>query len=164
MTEECRIQLIDDLIRLMPVIWRRSKPDPSKIVRCESGQMAVSDLRILVHLALHERQGVGQIADRIGLSRPATTEAIDRLAAKSLVVREPCDVDRRRVLLTLTPVAIGIASQFIDRWRGGFERALEQLTEDEQLAFHKGMFALANSLVDDNVDVNATEALVGNLT
>lgn len=146
MTEQIHADLVEELIRLMPVIWRRAKPDPSTLGEACPGQLSYSDCRVLIHLALHDRDSAGAMADQIGLSRPAATEAVDRLVARGLVVRETCESDRRRVSLALTPAAVEIAARFVDRWRTGFDRALDQLTEDEQVAFHKGMFALADSL------------------
>ena len=141
-----RDQRIEELIRVMPLIWRRAKPDPSQLgATCPAG-LSVSEIRVLVHLALFERSSAGEMAEHIGLSRPATTEAIDRLVEKGMARREPCPEDRRKVQLALTGDAVEIARQFIDRWRAGFERALDRLTEEEQKAFHKGMFALADSL------------------
>lgn len=146
-----RDQRIEELIRVMPLIWRRAKPDPSQLGPNCPGPLSSSECRVLFHLALFERDNAGIMAEKIDLSRPATTEAVDRLVEKGMVLRQSCPDDRRKVQLVLTPAAIDISRQFVDRWRAGFGAALDRLTNEEQMAFHKGMFALADTLGEQEV-------------
>jgi len=150
-----REQRIEELIRVLPVIMKRGKPDPSRVETFCSASLSPSESRVLVHLALHKGNSAGMIAEEIALSRPATTEAIDRLAEKGMIRREPCPTDRRKVRIVLTAPAVEVANQFIDRWRAGFDRAFDRLTQEEQAAFHKGMFALADSLGELDVPGSA---------
>lgn len=54
---------------------------------------------------LHEADGslrMHELADRLLLSRSATTRFADRLEASGLVTRQPCENDRRGTRITLT--------------------------------------------------------------
>jgi DNA-binding MarR family transcriptional regulator len=61
-----------------------------------------TDLRCLSVLGRSGAMPASELAARAGLSRPATTTAIDRLAAARYVRRVHDTVDRRRVLIELT--------------------------------------------------------------
>jgi DNA-binding MarR family transcriptional regulator len=49
------------------------------------------------------RSTVGEVGDRVGLSRAATTTLVDHLVQLDYVERVPDPDDRRRVLVTITP-------------------------------------------------------------
>ncbi|TAL01519.1 MAG: MarR family transcriptional regulator [Rhodospirillaceae bacterium] len=53
----------------------------------------------------HEHIGVGELAERLGIRHHSAVGLIDRLVANGLVCRQPNDVDRRQVLIALTPKA-----------------------------------------------------------
>jgi DNA-binding MarR family transcriptional regulator len=139
-------RLVDDLVELMPTITRRAKPHPEFHFDCPNGTLACSELRILLHLAIHRVDSVGVVADAIDMSRPAVTEAIDRLAAKGMVERLPSDADRRRVLVRLTPEVGQFAGRLVERWRQVFVTTLEHLTPEEQAGFVKGLRTLSVAL------------------
>jgi DNA-binding MarR family transcriptional regulator len=144
--------LVDDLIELMPTITRRAKLHPGSLSECPGGLLAYSEMRILLHLAIYQEDSVGVVADAIAMSRPAVTEAIDRLVAKGLVERLPSDADRRRVLLRLTREASEFTGLLVERWRQVFLTTLEHLTPEEQSGFVKGLKALSLALSDPATD------------
>jgi DNA-binding MarR family transcriptional regulator len=141
-------ELVDELVKLMPVILRRVKPDPAFVADCPSGTLAYSEMRILLHLAIYGDSGSSAVAEAIGMSRPAVTEAIDRLVTKEFVERAGHEGDRRRVNVRLTPRATDFAERILARWRDGFTRSLSRLDSAEQVGFLKGMKALADSLLE----------------
>ncbi len=63
---------------------------------------------ILVAIAQHQEQdgfGIIQVADYLGLSGAFVTIEVNKLVAAKLVRKRPNTIDRRRVLLTITPRA-----------------------------------------------------------
>ena len=150
--------LVDELVRLMPVILRRIKPDPQDTPDVTAGSLSHSEVRILLHLAIYGDSGSGAIAEAIAMSRPAVTEAIDRLVAKGFVERVGHEVDRRRVTVRLTPRATEFAEHIVSRWRDGFARTLAKLDPAEQVGFYKGMTALADSLLEIGTEETASRA------
>jgi DNA-binding MarR family transcriptional regulator len=57
-------------------------------------------LKLMAHNGSHQ---VGEIADFLGVSPPAATRNIDKLEHHGLVVRAPCEDDRRATLLSVSP-------------------------------------------------------------
>ena len=92
-------------------------------------RMALADYDVLVQLAAVEprRLRMGELADRLLLSRSGITRLVDRLERAGFVARETCDTDRRGAWAVLTdagyerlreatPVHLrGVAEHFIDR-------------------------------------------------
>ena len=92
-------------------------------------RMALADYDVLVQLATVEprRLRMGELADRLLLSRSGITRLVDRLERAGFVARETCDTDRRGAWAVLTdagygrlreatPVHLrGVAEHFIDR-------------------------------------------------
>lgn len=64
-----------------------------------------TDLTILDAVHRAGRSTAGEAAQAAALSAPATTAAIQRLVAAGLLAREVDPADRRRAVLTLTPLA-----------------------------------------------------------
>lgn len=64
-----------------------------------------TDLRCLDVLDREGPMMASALADRVGLSRPATTAAVDRLTLAGYVRRVHDTEDRRRVLVEVTPKA-----------------------------------------------------------
>jgi MarR family 2-MHQ and catechol resistance regulon transcriptional repressor len=79
-----------------------------------------------------------RLGDRVGLTRGSITSAVDRLAARGLVTREPNATDARSSLVKLTPVGAAVIEA---AWRShaeAVERMLEQaLTEEQSVVLFK---------------------------
>jgi DNA-binding MarR family transcriptional regulator len=72
-----------------------------------------TDFRILINLRSGVPVSAGALAADAGLSPAATTEAVQRLAARGLLVRGTDPHDRRRAVITITPgAAAELASLF----------------------------------------------------
>ena len=66
-----------------------------------------------------------RLGDRVGLTRGSITSAVDRLAARGLVTREPNAADARSSLVKLTPIGVTVIES---AWKSHAE-AVEQLIE-----------------------------------
>jgi MarR family 2-MHQ and catechol resistance regulon transcriptional repressor len=79
-----------------------------------------------------------RLGDRVGLTRGSITSAVDRLAARGLVTREPNATDARSSLVKLTPVGAAVIEA---AWRShaeAVERLLEEaITEEQSIALFK---------------------------
>lgn len=64
--------------------------------------MNLSDMTAIMQLSEHGPMGVGELADRLGVSSPATTVLVDRLERDGHVERVRDTADRRRVRITDT--------------------------------------------------------------
>jgi DNA-binding MarR family transcriptional regulator len=91
--------------------------------------LALVSYEVLLHLNEAEEHSLrmGELADRLLLSRSGLTRLVDRLAARGLVERHSCPSDRRGTFARLTPEGIerfeearpthlrGVREHFIDR-------------------------------------------------
>jgi DNA-binding MarR family transcriptional regulator len=88
--------------------------------------LSVAQLKGLMHVHHHGQSTVGELAHGLGLSMPAASELIDRLVELGYLERGANPLDRRQVLVELTPKAVAFSSQIhalrIAQLRAAFER------------------------------------------
>jgi DNA-binding MarR family transcriptional regulator len=65
--------------------------------------LSVPQFRTLAFISRHEGASPSAIADHIGLALPSVTKLLDGLVERNLVIRQSHPVDRRRLVLLLTP-------------------------------------------------------------
>ena len=89
--------------------WRTFLEVHANVVKTLEGELrAEADLPVTWYDALFQLKEAGgslrmhQLADRLLLSRSATTRFADRLEAAGLIGRQACDVDRRGMRVYLT--------------------------------------------------------------
>jgi DNA-binding MarR family transcriptional regulator len=91
-----------------------------------SSGLSVAQLKGLMHVHHHGQSTVGELAHGLGLSMPAASELIDRLVELGYLERGANPLDRRQVLVELTPKAHAFSSQIhalrIAQLRAAFER------------------------------------------
>lgn len=137
--------------RLMRVVER--------IVRVFRAHSATEPLSFAAGSALNTLDAVGpqaitQLARVQGVSQPAMTQLVDRLAADGLVERGPKDDDRRTVLVTLTDAGQRTVAERRARRTTRFESDLDVLTAGERVAIAAALPAL-ESLAQVMVDTVA---------
>jgi DNA-binding MarR family transcriptional regulator len=73
--------------------------------------MTRHQVEVLRLLSGRERWSIGEIASALGVSSAATTKAVTRLERKGMVIRTGDTVDRRYVIVRLTPAAVDAVRQ-----------------------------------------------------
>jgi len=68
-----------------------------------SDPLALSQFHLLKVIAVNGDHHVGEMADFLGVSRPAATKNIDKLERLGLILRAPCKGDRRATVLSPSP-------------------------------------------------------------
>ena len=101
-------------------------------------------VQILISLS-RGPHSVGQLADALGVSAPAAIQLVDGLVEHGMVERHPDKSDRRVVLVDYVPGMHEVARRIVESRRGPLERAMRGLTDEEALAFVKGLRLLAES-------------------
>ncbi len=71
-------------------LWREVFPQP----------LALSQVHLLRLIARNGTHQIGELAQILGLTPPALTKGIDKLEGLGLIVRGPCEGDRRATLLS----------------------------------------------------------------
>ena len=146
-----RGRLLDEILVLLPVLWRGvGRPDA-----VERGEIASRGIPVDVHLSPGHVQilialsrgthSVGQLAETLGVSRPAATRLVDKLVEHGMVERRHDADDRRVVLVDYVPGMQDIARRMNESRRQRLAAAMEPLTDEEARAFVKGLKLLAES-------------------
>ncbi len=122
----------------------------------EMGQIASRGVPIDVHISPGHVQilialsrgphSVGQLAEVVGVSRPAATQLVDKLVGHGMVERRHDPQDRRVVLVDYVPGMREVARGIMESRRSRLVKAMESLTDQEAQAFLKGLKTITESL------------------
>jgi DNA-binding MarR family transcriptional regulator len=83
-------------------------PPVMRVIRAEmrsrsAPELSVPQFRVLAYLNWRAGASLSEVAENIGLTRPAMSLLVDGLVNRKLVKRETDTGDRRRLILELTP-------------------------------------------------------------
>ena len=148
-----REQLVDEVMMVLPALMRGMvKPSPVEMDPMEMGRMSqlsgahVSPGHVQIMIALARGpQSVGRLAEVVGVSPPAATQLVDRLAEHGIVERRHDPKDRRIVLVDYTPGEREVAQRIMESRRQPLKRVVDEMSDDEAKAFLKGLRLLAES-------------------
>ncbi len=164
--------LIDEVMMVLPALMRGMvRPSPAEMGRAakfegahvspghahvslEHGPSQISPGHIQIMIALvRGPQSIGRLAEIVGVSPPAATQLVDRLAEHGIVERRHDPKDRRIVLVDYTPGEREMAQRIMENRRKPLRRVVDNLTDDEAQAFLKGLQLLANSFRAGHGDI-----------
>jgi DNA-binding transcriptional ArsR family regulator len=130
-----RERLVDETLMLLPTLMRLvERPSPVEMGEISRRgvatdvQVSPGHIQVLIALARGPRS-VGKLAEELGVSPPAATQLVDKLAEHGMVDRHNDPEDRR---------IVG------DR-RRPLHDAMSKMTDEEALAFVKGLRLLTES-------------------
>ncbi len=104
------------------------------LVRSDRRELSARQLAVFLMVYLEpESQTVRGLADRLAVSKPAITRAVDRLVELSLVKRLPDPRDRRSVLIGRVREGVGFV--------GEVRRLLAKAAKDARLEAEPGEIA-----------------------
>jgi DNA-binding MarR family transcriptional regulator len=143
--------LLDETLMLLPTLMRLvERPSPVEMGEVahggipEDAQVSPGHIQVLIALTDGPRS-VGQLAEELEVSPPAATQLVDKLAEHGMVGRHQDPEDRRVVLVDYVDGMHEVARQIIDERRHHLQDALSRMTDEEALAFVKGLKLLAES-------------------
>ena len=146
-----RGRLVNETLMLLPTLMRiLGRPSPVEMGEISHHgiptdvQVSPGHIQVLIALTRGPRS-VGQLAEELEVSPPAATQLVDRLAEHGMVERHNDTADRRVVLVDYVPGMHEVAQRIVESRRGPLERAMRGLTDEEALAFVKGLKLLAAS-------------------
>ena len=93
--------------------------------------LTMGQFKAMVTLTTDGAQPVGELGRRLGLSEPAASLLVDKLAELGLAVRERDPLDRRRTIVTGTPAAVQLAARLRQGREEHVRAWLGALTDDE---------------------------------
>jgi DNA-binding MarR family transcriptional regulator len=143
--------LLDETLMLLPTLMRLvERPSPVEMGEVahggipEDAQVSPGHIQVLIALTRGPRS-VGKLAEELAVSPPAATQLVDKLAEHGMVGRHQDPEDRRVVLVDYVDGMHEVARQIIDERRHHLQDALSKMTDEEALAFVKGLKLLAES-------------------
>ena len=146
-----RERLVDEILMLIPVLTRGvGRPDPVEMGEIASrgvpvdARVSPGHVQILIALS-RGPHSVGQLAEVLGVSRPATTQLVDKLVEHGMVERRHDPQDRRVVLVDYVPGMHEVARRIMESRRSRLLKAMESLTDEEARAFFKGLKTITES-------------------
>jgi DNA-binding MarR family transcriptional regulator len=114
---------------------------------CRALAVNRSDLRAL-NLLEHGPLRTTTIGARLGLSKPAVTQLVDRLAAAGYVRRDPDPQDRRATLVALEPATFAAFARVYAPLGHGVVAATEPLGARRRAATAKALELIAGAFDD----------------
>ncbi len=147
-----RERLVDETLMLLPTLMRLvERPSPvemGEIARrglATDVQVSPGHIQVLIALTRGPRS-VGQLAEELGVSPPAATQLVGKLAEHGMVDRHNDPADRRVVLVDYVAGMREVARRIVEDRRRPLHDAMSKMTDVEALAFVKGLRLLARSL------------------
>ena len=147
-----REKLIDETLMLLPTLMRLvERPSPVEMGEIARRglptdvQVSPGHIQVLIALTRGPRS-VGKLAEELDVSPPAATQLVDRLAEHGMVHRHNDPADRRVVLVDYVEGMHDVARGIVEDRRRPLKEAMGKMTDDEALAFVKGLKLLAESL------------------
>ena len=104
--------------------------------------LTMGQFKAMATLTMNGPQPVGELGRRLGLSEPAASLLVDKLADLGLAVRERDPQDRRRALVTATPAAEELAARLREGREGHILAWLGALADDELDGLTRGFRGL----------------------
>lgn len=97
-----------------------------------SDEVTLPQLRTLGVVALEGPQTVSALAERLDVHASTMTRMCSRLVARGLVVRTPSAIDRREVVIELTPQGQGLVDVVMDKRRREIDAVVRRMTPEDR--------------------------------
>lgn len=111
--------------------------------------LTLAQTKVILQVATYGQMTMGEIACRLNVSLPATSEIVDRLVDAGHLVRAIDPADRRRVLVAATESSAPIAEELSELRRVQLRYALGLLPPEERPIFLRSLHALITGLTAD---------------
>jgi DNA-binding MarR family transcriptional regulator len=141
-------QTVDSVLDSLPPVWDRIR---GKLRAGATGRFAITLEQF--HTLRHIRRGcdsVKGLAERLQVSRPAVSQAVDALAAKGLVTRVQESEDRRCMRIHLTPYASEVMDENFEENRAWMKSQMASLTGKELAAIDAAMRTLRRTFAPED--------------
>jgi DNA-binding MarR family transcriptional regulator len=138
-------QLADLLARVSTHINRTASPDMFRVL----GEMGLSftqmkALFMLVDAA--DGMSVKELAERLSMSLPAMSRAVDGLVGRGCVTRHECTNDRRSKLITLLPQGREVLARVSAAREAALVEFAAELGDAERTALHSALLPIAERI------------------
>ncbi|AFG37245.1 MarR family winged helix-turn-helix transcriptional regulator [Spirochaeta africana] len=111
-------------------------------------------LMLLKAIASQAHPTIGNLAQSVSLSQATVTSILDRLENRGLVQRTRSEVDKRRVLVTLTDSANAILAENPTIFQEDFSRRFDKLPEWQQQMILSSLELTSSLMETDKIPVD----------
>jgi DNA-binding MarR family transcriptional regulator len=146
-----RERLVDETLMLLPTLMRLvERPSPVEMGEISRRgvatdvQVSPGHIQVLIALTRGPRS-FGRLAGGLGVPPPSPTQLVDRLAEHGMVNRHSDPEDRRVVLVDYVAGMREVARRIVGDRRRPLHEVMSKMTDEEALAFVKGLRLLAQS-------------------
>jgi len=94
------------------------------------GELSTSQMNMLLVIRLREAVSVTELAALLAVSPPSVSTMVGRLVERGLLTRTPCEADRRRVVIRVSPEALEGIAQVEARILSSFVELVEAVGPD----------------------------------
>lgn len=143
--------MLDEVLMLLPVLGRGlGRPSAVELDELASRgvpvgvELSPGHVQVLISLS-RGPLSIGRLAEEAGVSQPAASQLVDRLAEHGMVERRHAEEDRRVVLVDYAPRMRPVARGIVRSRREKLERAMDTLGDAELRAFVAGLRALVRA-------------------
>ena len=137
-------QLAELLGRFVMQLNRASSPELFRML----GELGLSFTQMkALHLLLEGGDvNVKDVAERLGMSLPAMSRALDGLARRGYVQRLESPTDRRARLVRLLPAGRAILTEIEQTRRAALEELASSLSDEERSALHSSLLPVVERI------------------
>ena len=106
-------------------------------------ELTMAQLKTLIYLAHEGVCPISQVAEGLGIGRPAASLLLDRMVQLGFIRRWEDSADRRRTLVELDKPGRDLATEIYEGSRQQMHELVGQMSDDDLEALVRGMSALA---------------------
>ena len=107
--------------------------------------VTLTQFRTLVVLHSHESLRLGALAERLGVNASTALRTVDRLIGAGMVRRRENEVDRREVVIDLTPAGRTVVGEVTQRRRAAIEGIVAAMPVTRRRGLVKSLTAFADA-------------------
>lgn len=117
--------------RLLGIVPKLMQTLRARMRAGRAAELSVPQFRTLVFFDHNPGAPLFRAAEHLGLTQPSASKLVDALVLRGLLLRTACEVDRRRVDITLTPEGAELLAVARKSAVSAFTGRLSGLTEME---------------------------------
>lgn len=138
-------QCAADMMTVVPAVTRFLR---AGIRRHGKPHLSLSQLRVLYFLRRRSQSSLSEVADYLDVTRPTMSAMIERLVQRGLIDRMGDPIERRRIILTLTPEGAAEMERVYDATQQTVADRLAKLSEAQLQQVQAGL-AILGDLFDE---------------
>jgi len=140
--EECLHEVLD----VIPMVMRSLRAE----FRSHRGDdLSIPQYRTLMFLRRSPGKSLADVAEHLGITPPSTSKLVDGLVTRGLVDRQDLPVDRRRIVLLLTPAGAELAEDSLRATQAAYLARFSILPKETLAIIKLAMEALLPIFCDD---------------